>query len=145
MDNIKLFDLYSSYIFDKLYKSFPKCINFSPPEEIHQEQDITTLENKEKIIIFSETILWLEENDFIRIKSKIPNTQRPVEPIPFNAFICVRLSLKGLNLLTSPIPKSLNKRKKLGDEIVEHVKKGFFVEAGKLLTEAMFEFSKEKV
>jgi hypothetical protein len=144
-ENIKLFDGYSAYIFNQLYQNFPKCINFEPIKEIQNTHDNTEFSEEEKGVIFSETILWLEENELLKIKTKIPHSQRPVEPILFHQFLCVRLTIKGLNLLTSPKPKSIDKKQKLGEEIIQKVKQGLFVEAGKLVTEAMFEFTKGKL
>jgi len=153
MDNIKLFDLYSSFIFNELYKNFPKCIHFNDIDKIvltlEKEEEIKNLTQhldlKEKNIIFSETLLWLNEEGFVKFKTSSPATTRPVEPIKYQFFMCVRLSLKGLNLLTSPKPKALNKTKKLGEEIYEKIKQGLFLEAGKILTDGMFEFASERI
>ncbi|BAF69562.1 hypothetical protein [Nitratiruptor sp. SB155-2] len=150
MKNIQLFDLYSSYIFQRLYEEFPKCISIEPVDKELAEIDEKfadefkklniNIDMFEKNLIFSETILWLTNNGFITFSSSYPDTKRPVEPMPYQHFLCISLTLKGLNLLTSPKPKSINKHKKLGEEIVEKVKHGSLVEAGKMLTENMFDF-----
>ena len=154
MDNIKLFDVYSSYIFEKLYKNFPKCVNFEDIDKIvltleKKDKSIQSLteemELKEKNIIFSETMLWLTNNGFIDFKTSQPDSKRPVQPVPYSFFMCVSLTIKGLNLLNSPKPKSLNKTKKLGEEIYEKIKQGSFIEAGKILTDGMFEFASERI
>ena len=143
--NIKLFDTYSGYIFKRLYENFPKCVNFEDVgkevQSIEEEYGVlANLSLEEKVIIFSETMLWLTNNGFIDFTHSYPNSKRPAQPMAYSNFLCISLTLKGLNLLTSPKPKSLNKHKKLGEEIVEKVKQGSLTEAGKLLTEGMFEF-----
>ena len=154
MDNIKLFDLYSSFIFSELYKNFPKCINFEDIDKIvlslekdnKEIQRITeNMELEERNIIFSETLLWLTNNGFIDFAKAYPDTKRPILAMPYQYFMCVSLTIKGLNLLNSPKPKSLNKTKKLGEEIYEKIKQGSFIEAGKILTDGMFEFASERI
>ncbi len=140
MDNIKLFDAYTAYVFQKIYENFPKCINFEPLKELKNIQDTTNFSEEEKGIIFCETMLWLEENGFLKIKNKIPPTDRPLEPMLYQGFYCVRLTIKGLNLLSLPKPKTFDK--KVGEEIISKVKQGLFTEAGKIITQSMFEFSK---
>ncbi len=148
--NIKLFDIYCSYLFDKLYRSFPKCITINDlNKEIEQIDETYSEEFKkhnlnisqtEKNIIFSETMLWLESNKIVTYVDSYPKAKRPIEPMEFSYFMCISLTLKGLNLLTSPKPKSINKHKKLGEEIIEKVKGGSLVEAGRMITENMFDF-----
>lgn len=154
MDNIKLFDLYSSFIFSEIYKSFPKCVIFEDINKIvltlekdnkEIEKITDKLELEEKNIIFSETLLWLTNNNFIDFTTAYPDTKRPAQPLPYMYFMCVSLTIKGLNLLNSPKPKSLNKTKKLGEEIYEKIKQGSLLEAGKILTEGMFEFTTERI
>jgi len=153
MDNIKLFDLYSSFIFNELYKNFPKCIHFNDIDKIvltlEKEEEIKNLTQhldlKEKNIIFSETLLWLTNNGFIDFAKSYPDTKRPATAMPYQYFMCVTLTIKGLNLLNSPKPKALNKTKKLGEEIYEKIKQGSFLEAGKILTDGMFEFASERI
>ena len=89
-------------------------------------------------------MLWLTNNGFIDFKTSYPDSKRPAYPLEYSNFMCVSLTLKGLNLLTSPKPKSINKSKKLGEEIAEKVKQGSLLEAGKMLTENMFDFIIEK-
>ena len=148
MKNIELFDAYSSYIFNELYTNFPKCVNFNDIDEIVAKLDKNSSIEKltkdlsliEKNIMFSETMLWLTNNGFIDFVRSEPNTKRPTIPSEYKYFWCVSLSIKGLNLLTSPKPKSINKPKKLGEEVFEKIKQGSFIEAGKMITENMFEF-----
>jgi len=149
MQNITFFDACCSYVFDKLYKNFPLCVDFKPEEDIEiiieeivkYPERVIELDDEKKKKIFSTTILWLERNGFVRVHSTEPSNKNPIIPLVYRNIFCVELTIKGLNLLTSPIPKSLNKRKKLGDEIVEKVKQGAFLEAGREIIEAMFEFS----
>ncbi len=150
MKNIELFDIYASYLFNKLYQEFPKCATIDNVDKEIEAIDEEFAEEfkklniqlpaEEKNIIFSETILWLTNNGFIDYKTSYPDTKRPAAPMPYGYFLCITLTIKGLNLLTSPKPKSISKHRKLGDEIVEKVKHGSLVEAGKMLTENMFEF-----
>jgi len=152
-ENIKLFDLYSSFIFNELYKNFPKCANFEDIDKIvlNLEKDgeikkiAQNIELEEKNIIFAETMLWLTNNGFINFVTSYPDSKRPAQPMPYFYFMCVSLTVKGLNLLNSPKPKSLNKTKKLGEEIYEKIKQGSFVEAGKILTDGMIEFVNERI
>ena len=150
MRNIELFDIYASYLFNKLYEMFPLCVTIESVdkevalidetfEEEFRKLNIQ-IEQEQKNIIFSETILWLTNNGFIDYKSSYPDTKRPAAPMPYQYFMCITLTIKGLNLLTSPKPKSINKHKKLGEEIVEKVKHGSLIEAGKMITENMFDF-----
>lgn len=152
MDNIKLFDTYSSYIFEKLYKNFPICVDFKPKEEIKiideeiiQHTMLIDLDEEQKAKIFGASIMWLERNGFIAVKLTEPNNKNPIHPIIYFNIFCVELTIKGLNLLTSPAPKTLNKTKKLGDEIVEKIKQGAFIEAGREIVEAMFEFANKRI
>jgi len=150
MKNIELFDIYSSYLFNKLYQEFPLCVTIDNVDQEVEKIDEEfaeefkklniNLPTEEKNIIFTETILWLTNNGFLDYKTSYPDTKRPATPMPYHYFMCITLTLKGLNLLTSPKPKSISKHKKLGDESVEKVKHGSLVEAGKMLTENMFEF-----
>ena len=154
MDNIKLFDLYSSYIFNELYKNFPKCSNFEDIDGIvlnlekenkEIQKIVRNMELEEKNMIFTETLLWLTNNGFIDFVASHPDSKRPAQPMPYLYFMCVSLTIKGLNLLNSPKPKNLNKTKKLGEEIYEKIKQGSFVEAGKILTDGMIEFVNERI
>ena len=148
--NIELFDIYCSYIFEKLYASFPKCVSIEDLdnelekidedfEDEFKKLNINT-SREDKNIIFSETLLWLTNNGFLDFTDSYPNTKRPSSPMPYHHFLCITLTIKGLNLLTSPKPKSINKHKKLGEEIAEKVKHGSLLEAGKMITENMFDF-----
>ncbi len=136
MDNILLFDLFSGIVFEKLYKNFPKCVHIET-EKILKEfanelNEFKNFDFNEQGIIFSETLYWLKNNNFIRFKE----THKRVEPLFVYDFFCVELTIKGLNLLKSPLPEIVNK-KSLGDEIVENFKKGFFKEAGKIAAGAI--------
>jgi len=151
-ENIKLFDTYSSYIFEKLYKEFPICVDFKPLEEVKiiddeiiQNTILIDLDLAQKAKIFGASIMWLERNGFIAVKMTEPNNKNPIKPMIYSNIFCVELTIKGLNLLTSPAPKALNKHKKLGDEIVEKVKQGAFLEAGREIIEAMMEFASERI
>lgn len=143
MDNIKAFDTYASYIFDKLYKHFPICANFEPKEEISEIEVSPNLKEIERIKLFSATLVWLEKNGFISITSSIPK-DRTTAVVEYYSFFCVELTVKGLNLLTSPTPKAINKTKRLGEEIVEKVKKGAYTEAGREIVEAMLDLISKK-
>ena len=142
-ENIKLFDMYAGYAFEKLYKSFPLCIELIPNEELIQIHNKDTIDEN-KALVFCSTLLWLEKNGFIRIASTTPQNRSAVIPMVYSDFMCVELTLNGLNLLTSPTPQTLNK-KSVGDEIAQKVKSGMFTEAGKIATRAMFEFGVKKV
>ena len=150
MKNIKLFDIYSSYLFEKLYNSFPKCITIDTVDDEIEKIDENfkdelkklnlNISQEEKNIIFSETILWFTNNGFIDFTDSYPETKRPVESMSYQYFMCIILTIKGLNLLTSPKPKSISKHKRLGEEVTQMVKQGSLIEAGKLITENMFDF-----
>ena len=141
--NIKLFDMFAGYAFEKMYKSFPLCVEFKPQEDIKtikHTEDVSEYDN----IVFGSTLLWLERNDFIHIQSSFPDNRDPVTPLVYHEFFCVELTLKGLNLLSSPIPKTLDKNS-VGDELITKVKSGMYTEAGKLATKAMFDYSLRKL
>ena len=145
MNNIKLFDTYASYIFEKLYKNFPLCVDFNPRVEVKNLNIDNEIDDEEKAKIFSASMMWLERNGFISVKMTEPSNKNPIKPMIYSNIFCVELTIKGLNLLTSPAPKTLNKHKKLGEEIVEKVKQGAFLEAGREIIEAMFEFTIKRI
>ncbi len=144
MENIKIFDAYAGYIFEKIYKNFPLCVDFAPYKEIEAVDAAPGEEIERKVLIFCATILWLERNGFIRIAMSEPTNRNAVVPLIYRNFMCVELTIEGLNLLTSPAPKTLDK-KSVGEEIVKKVKSGMFTEAGKIATKAMFEYGVKKV
>ena len=150
MKNIELFDAYTGHLLKRLYENFPRCIEVKPDDEIATIRAssggalIESFDDEESRIIFAETVLWLTRNGFIEYRDSEPSTRRPYEPMPYRVFYCVELTIDGLNLLTSPKPKAL-KGKRVGDAIVEHVKKGAFVEAGKIATQTMFAYAVKKI
>jgi hypothetical protein len=141
--NIKLFDMYSGYIFEKLYKKFPLCVDFVPDNELEQIYSSDDID-EDNMLVFCSTLTWLERNSFIHIASSSPQNRKATMPMIYHSFSCVELTLDGLNLLTSPTPKTLSK-KSVGDDIVEKVKSGMFGEAGRIATKAMFEYGIKKV
>jgi len=143
MQNIKLFDMYSGYIFEKLYKKFPLCVDFVPESELKNIHNSDNFDEENALVLCS-TLTWLERNKFIHIASSSPDNRNATMPMIYHSFSCVELTLNGLNLLTSPAPKTLSK-KSVGDDIVEKVKSGMFAEAGRIATKAMFEYGIKKV
>ena len=142
--NIEMFDIFASYIFEKTYKEFPKCINIEIQKELKillDELD-ASLSFDEKSIIFTESVLWLSNNGFIRYAH--PNIKRPIQPVAIESFMCVELTLKGLNLLKSPIPQTLT-QKTVGNEIIEKFKEGSISEAGKLTMNAILSTGANKI
>ena len=150
-NNIKLFDSYAGFIFNKVYSNFPKCVEINVTSDIQsaRESDNTlkieceNISDEEQNIIFTETIFWLTRNGFINYKTSEPDNRRPIEPMPYRMFYCVELTINGLNLLSSPTPKTF-KVNSVGDEVIDSVKKGMYSEAGKVVTRAMFEFALKK-
>jgi len=141
-ENIKLFDTFAGYAFEKMYKAFPLCVEFQVEDDIKKIASIKSADEQINII-FSSTLIWLERNGFIHIHSSFPDNRNAIIPMVYQEFLCVELTLNGLNLLTSPVPKTLSK-KSVGDEIVTKVKSGMYTEAGKLATKAMFEYGLNK-
>ena len=142
-ENIKLFDTFAGFAFNKMYKAFPLCVEFKVNDDIKQIASIKNA-SEQTNIIFSSTLIWLERNGFIRIHSSFPDNRDAVVPMVYQEFLCVELTLDGLNLLTSPTPKTLNKNS-VGEEIVTKVKSGMYTEAGRIATKAMFEYGIKKV
>lgn len=148
--NIQLFDIYASYLLNRLYEEFPVCVTIDSVDDEIASIDEKFSEEFEKLniqidqdqknIVFSETVLWLTNNGFIDFTNAYPDNKRPSAPMQYHYFLCMTLTIKGVNLLTSPKPKSISKHKKLGDEIMEKVRHGALLEAGKMLTENMFDF-----
>jgi len=148
--NIELFDIYASYMLNRLYEEFPVCVTVdNVDDEIAAidekfEEEFKKLniriDRTQKNIVFSETVLWLANNGFIDFTNSYPEDKRPSAPTPYSFFLCITLTIKGVNLLTGPKPKSINKHRKLGDEIMDKVRHGALIEAGKMLTENMFDF-----
>ena len=151
-NNVKIFDIFSGFIFDKLYSNFPKCIEIVVDEDVHKARAkdnslkviCENFSQSEMNIIFSETMLWLTNNGFIRFKTSQPDRKRPAYPMEYTAFYWVELTINGLNLLKSPPPKTLSQTS-VGDEIVASVKNGAYSEAGKIVTSAIFEFALTKL
>jgi len=138
--NIEMFDIFSGYIFEKTYKEFPKCVELNTQKEVQSilNELSGSMSFDEKMLIFTETVLWLTNNGFIRYTH--PNVSRPALPRVIDSFLCVELTLNGLSILKSPIPQTLSK-KTVGTEIVEKFKEGSISEAGKLTMNAILNHS----
>lgn len=158
MKNIALFDACSGYLFDRLYRAFPLCIDFAPKEDIEEmEKDPQIkklIEDSEAAgifkqgdteTLFSSTVLWLAHNDFIEFATSSPRTDRPHIAMPYDFFGCVQLTQKGLGLMTSHPPKSLKRSARLGEEIVKQVKEGSLKEAGKMITGAIVGYGADRL
>ena len=132
-ENIKIFDTFSTSIFQKLYKNFPLCIVIVPSDEIKEFKEFkTSCDDLE--IIFSESMYWLQSNDFIKFSYPKERVETPVAISEFN---CVELTLKGLNILKSPTPQTLHNKRTLGEDILDKFKKGLIQEASKLTISAI--------
>lgn len=136
--NIKLFDVFTSAILDKLYMSFPKCVEIVTEEEVRKlierlkEFDATSF--TEKTVIFAETLFWLKSNGYINFSYP---TKRPEIPANISQFNCVELTKEGLRILKSPSPKALREDTSVGDEIADKLKAGMLNEAGKIALHAI--------
>jgi len=138
-DNIKFFDSFTAIILDEIYKKFPLCIDLYTDEVINNLSDKidTKTQTEENLkVIFSETMSWLSVNDFISYK--YPTTNRPARTHKIEKFLCITLSLKGLNLLKSPIPETI-KDKTVGNELVALIKEGSIKKATEIVTSAILD------
>jgi len=143
MKNIELFDAYAGYALERMYQKFPLCVDFIPKEEIARIDGESGDDTERRTLVFCATLLWLERNGFLRIALSEPTNRNAVVPMVYHQFICVELTIDGLNLLRSPTPKSISK-KSVGDDIIDKVKSGLFTEAGRIATRAMFEYGIKK-
>ena len=114
MTNIQSFDTTVLYYSDLLYKSFPRCIEINVYEEVTKEPfEQMYKDTMETQTLISETLLWLEENDFLRFTTPSERSYRLEDNVFFG---CVRLTAKGLAILKSP-PPSIKSKDSLGNRI----------------------------
>jgi len=113
-ENIINFDKTVLYFSEMLYKSFPRCIEIDVYVELKKEMFQRMYKDEtDRQVLIAETILWLEENDFLKFETPQERAYR----ITDNTFFgCVRLTAKGLAILKSP-PKSINSTESLGSKI----------------------------
>ena len=137
-DNIKLFDIFASAILDKLYLSFPKCIEIHPDEEVkkllERLEKFNATNFTEKTVIYAETLFWLKSNGYLDFAYP---KERPQIPTDIPQFDCVELTKEGLKVLKSPSPKTLRDDVSVGDEIADKIKSGMLSEAGKIALHAI--------
>ena len=120
LKNIELFDLLIPYLASELYEAFPLCKNINLANILENEElKNVDLPEKEKVLILSEAIFWLEENSFLLFSAP---SKRPNTGVAYPAFKCVRLTAKGINILKST-PSSMINDKSIGQKINESVQK----------------------
>ena len=131
-DNIKRFDATVLYYADMLYKSFPKCIDINIYDEMKKEEFKNLYKETEDIqILISETLLWLEENDFLKFETPTKRAYRSEDNVFFG---CVRLTAKGLVILKSP-PTSIDTKESLGAEVSKALKEKGIIKIAELGTD----------
>ncbi len=137
-ENIKLFDIFTSAILNKLYNHFPKCIEISPDAEVQEIlkslKDFKATDFTGKTVTYAETLFWLRSNGYVNF---IYPDKRPQIPSNINQFDCVELTKEGLKLLKSPSPKAFKDGVSVGDEIADKLKAGLLHEAGKIALNAI--------
>jgi len=116
-NNIDKFNYISLHILNKLYDSFPTKIELSDTDFIVDIYFENEDEVQNAIPIFNDSITWLNEEGFLRMKDYSDHEG-------YN-FYDVRLTMKGLTILGS-IPSTLNKgaSETLIDEIKSAIGKG---------------------
>ena len=118
-DNIKNFDAIVLYYADLLYKSFPKCIEINIYEEMQKDEFKHMYKNEEDLqVMLAETLLWLEENNFLNFETPKERAYRVTDNVFFG---CVRLTAKGLVILKSP-PTSIDTKESLGNQMAKALK-----------------------
>ena len=135
-NNMKYFDIFCTLILSDIYKKFPLCITISANDIVERfDTEIqNTLDMKLKKMLFSETMYWLTNNEFISYNH--PKFTRPAGTLISEEFLCVTLSLKGLGLVKSPIPNTL-KEKSVGEEVLSNLKDGAISAAAETLVSAI--------
>jgi hypothetical protein len=137
-ENIKLFDVFTSAILNKLYNHFPKCVEVLPDTEVEELikklKEFSSTNFTEKTVTYAETMFWLKSNGYINF---IYPDERPQIPANISQFDCVELTKEGLKLLKSPSPKALKAGVSVGDEIADRLKAGLLNEAGKIALHAI--------
>jgi hypothetical protein len=106
MSNIDDFNEATAKILAKLYDAFPQRLSFKVASLV-EGIDENKLHN------YSDTIMFLEREGFIRYESYITN----------DLFIYVSLTSKGLAILNS-IPDALQEKGPLGRKLINSVKDG---------------------
>jgi len=141
MKNIELFDIAVVHFANVLYENFPICIDINIYEEV-QKEPFASLKEEDltKRLVISETLFWLEENDFLKFEKP---TQRepftmPHDPYPF--FQCVRLTAKGLTILKSP-PKTIEEKQSLGDKMQEQMQTALTQKLFDKLSDVVIDFT----
>jgi len=140
-DNIVIFDLMAASLFQTLYEAFPKCETVIPErivKELGKDLDRFEISFDEKTTILSETLFWLGANGFISFAYP---KERPEIPTSITQFDCVELTLKGLSLMKSPLPRTVATGRTTGDEIIDKFKSGLVSEAGRIAAKAILSFA----
>lgn len=116
--NIEIFDAQVAIVLALLYDNFPKSIEFDCVylESKTVDKRITAEEHRE---FCRDTILFLEENEFISIQSKAINR---------NVFSGIKLTMHGLQVLKQT-PKSISNEPAVGETISSMVKEGLMTSA----------------
>jgi len=138
MQNIKAFDTCTTYIFKELYSSFPICMDVDTYDALKDDFiGRIDMEQKQKELIFSETMYWLSETGFIRfLQPQNRHKTRQSHPL----FLCTVLTEKGLSLLKSK-PQSIDDKTSVGEEIVKAFKDGIGSKAAELATNAIINYA----
>ena len=118
-ENIRNFDAVVLYYADLLYRSFPKCIEINIYEEL-QKDDFKHMHDNDidTQVLLAETLLWLEENNFLKFETPKERAHRITDNVFFG---CVRLTAKGLVILKSP-PASIDTKESLGVQMAKALK-----------------------
>jgi len=120
-ENIKKFDATVLYYADLLYSSFPKCIEINIYDEVAKDEFKDMYKNKEDTqVLISETLLWLEENGFLKFETP--------------QIGCIRLSAKGLVILKSPLT-SIDTKESLGSQVSTALKEKGAIKIAELGTD----------
>jgi len=148
MSNIDNFNTTVAQIFSLLYERFPSRIDLDGYEHLGYEynpiNDLVgddnpskTQKESEEVQFVIDTVAWLIESGFIY---GAVDTQ--AKGYANNPRKCINLTLspKGLELL-KVVPSSVNKSESLGEALRETMRKGAKDAGGKLISEALSNFS----
>ena len=131
LKNIETFDKFVGYILADLYQSFPVC------KEVQVSYFAKKCDMGGEDLILSETLFWLQDTGFLTFTGpKEKHIRRMEEVTTFPIFSCIVLTAKGLETLKKT-PKSIDKKKGIGENIIDAVQRGAKAELSELVSDML--------
>ena len=127
LENIRLFNYYTTAIMAFLYQEFPVKQHFSI-EKFAQKPLQSDYSPERRFEIACHSLVWLKDNGFVDFHQG--DTQNC-------AFSQVTLTMKGFTILSQETPKSVVERSTLGEDIKSVTEKGLESVASELLKTAL--------